>query len=500
MKALSRLIYDAGQTYGFYTAIKEKEGTLSYSDFNRSALSIASFLSYHGLVYENIGILGQRRLSAFQGVLGALYAGCAYVPINSKLPEEKVRFIIEETDIRVLIGSERDWSAMWEKIPRDRNECIILPDAKKTAEENHIRIITVSDFSNIPQLDRPVEPPPEQHVYIMYTSGSTGKPKGVPLSNTNVVCFLEDITKLYTPKAGFRASQTYDLSFDVSVTDMFFTWMNGGTLCVLSQEELLCPSEYIKREKIEFWNSVPTIAGFMNKLDTLNPNEFPSLRFSLFCGEPLKQSVANKWQLAAPNSTVENVYGPTEATVFVTRYRYSRKDHVKAFSNGIVPIGQPLPRTEMAIVDDEHNRISGGGTVGELAIKGRQVAEGYLNDKEKTKRAFVKMPWEKDGGYWYKTGDSAFYNEKGDLECLGRKDTQIKITGRRVEISEIEFHLSRVVGSDVIVSPYRDDHHIVCRDWLLTRPSICRKRRFGTLNNNASRFWRIFFSRENSSV
>ena len=140
---------------------------------------------------------------------------------------------------------------------------------------------------------------------------------------------------------------------------------------------------------------------------------------------------------AALNSTVENVYGPTEATIHLTRRVYSKDDLNRVFTNGIMPIGKPFSDHEIEIINRDGNKVSYGDT-GEIVLKGPQITQGYLNDVEKTKSAFVHFDWDSSESKWYKSGDFGFYNTDGDLECLGRKDNQIKIGGQRIEIGEIE--------------------------------------------------------------
>ena len=163
---------------------------------------------------------------------------------------------------------------------------------------------------------------------------------------------------------------------------------------------------------------------------------YPSLKYSIFCGEPLTQEIANKWKLAAPNSTVENMYGPTETSVFITRYLYKDNDITKTFNNGIVPIGKIFNNQRISVIDEDNQLVS-DSRIGELILSGSQVTKGYL-DQTETKKSFINMDWDESNDIWYKTGDLGFINNNENYEYVSRIDNQIKIGGRRVEIGEIE--------------------------------------------------------------
>ena len=461
MKMFPIIIHSAMKRYSDQTAIKIKEKVISYEDLNRSAFSIASFLHNKGIVAENVGIFGQYDLAQYIGILGTIYAGCTYVPINMKYPAVKINDIIEKANIRVLIGTAHEWkSAKDVLLNSGKIEHLVLPTGGGI-KENSINVIKRDELSGMDQLDKPVESSPERCIYIMFTSGSTGVPKGVQVTDRNLCSFLNNMSAFYNLEAEFISAQTCDLSFDFSVFQVFFPWMNGGSISVLPQEELFCPSEYIKREKVTFWSSVPTLAEFMNKLGALLPGKFPNLQYSLFCGEPLTQSLANAWQRAASNSIVENFYGPTEATVFISRYVYTKKDEEIRYRNGIVPIGRPFEGQKIALVTDD-NRIVSGSEMGEIALSGSQVSSGYLNDVEKTNKVYVRMSWDNEETLWYKTGDLAFYNDCGELEYVSRKDNQIKIGGRRIELGEIEAQLKmNGIRHELVVVPFRDINKVV---------------------------------------
>jgi non-ribosomal peptide synthetase component F len=260
---------------------------------------------------------------------------------------------------------------------------------------------------------------------------------------------------------GFRASQTYDLSFDLSVADMFFTFSNHGTLCVLSEKELLFPIDYIIRENIEYWSSVPTLIAFMHKMGVLKPNAFPSIKKSIFCGEPMPRYLADAWKIAAPNSSIENLYGPTEATIWLTRYVYEGQDDTEKFINNNLPIGSPFEDHDVKLIDSDDNIVEDCNR-GEIVYRGPQITLGYLNDKAKTDAAFTKFKWDPKQSIWYKSGDIGCFNLNGSLECLGRKDNQIKLGGRRIEIAEIELSLrSFRLLEDLVVVPLKDEDNRV---------------------------------------
>lgn len=437
---VSARVFESVRRHAALVAISCNGKEITYDILNKKSLQIASLLNSKGIQKQNIGILTQRTVSAYTGILGTLYAGCTYVPLNPKHPLFRLASIIKSARISTLIF--------------DESEAIDLQELFKLVGKELSIILPEADLEYIEPLSEPIKSKSQDLAYIMFTSGSTGIPKGVLVTNENVVSHIDNMTKMYQFTPDDRCSQTFDLSFDPSVSDIFCAWFNGATLCVLPAVEMYCASDFIQRERITFWASVPTLASFMIKLDLLQPNAFPSLKFSTFCGEPLPQSVANIWGDAAPHSTVENLYGPTEATVYVTRHVYQKHEQSRNYSNKIVPIGLPLPGQRAAIVDENFKTVP-TGKIGELCVSGSQITLGYLDDPQKTSQVFIKMPWDKEGqNRWYKTGDLAFENENGNLECLGRLDSQIKIGGQRMELGEIEAALREMVEtSDVAVIP-----------------------------------------------
>jgi amino acid adenylation domain-containing protein len=493
VSSLSQLLFDKRKTYAALEALRVRERSITYEELNARALTIAAALVARGAERETIAIVGQRKAASYLGILGTLYAGCSYTPINPKYSRTRISQTLADAKIRFGIGSREDLELVAPILASGgapRLEAVILPEGNVPASSGWLG---EEYLQRITPLETPVVVQPEDLAYVLYTSGSTGAPKGVQVMHSNVLAFLRNMAAIYNLEPGFRASQTFDLSFDPSVSDIFFTWAEGGALCVLPEEEILLPSEYIRREKISFLNLVPSIGEFMRKMGALAPGSFPDLRYTMFCGEQFPKRLADAWRLAAPGSTIENLYGPTEATIYISRHVYSPDQQERRFRNSVIPIGQPFAGHEVALVDEGGVRVP-NGKVGEIVFKGPQVTKGYLNDRGKTDSVFVTFDWDATGNRWYRTGDLGVFNEYGDLECLGRRDNQVKLAGRRIELGEIEAALSVYpVLADVVVVPIRDESQAVSGLVAFTTRAVSREEEARIRSDSTGNIERIFF-------
>jgi amino acid adenylation domain-containing protein len=287
--------------------------------------------------------------------------------------------------------------------------------------------------------------------YLMFTSGSTGTPKGVMVSNANVMACMASFGDRYDIGPDDRFSQNFELTFDLSVFDMFLCWLHGASLHVPPTSVQTAPAKTIIESELTVWFSVPAMALFMRQMRLLKPGAFPSLRWSLFCGERLPLSLAEVWADAAPRSSVENLYGPTEVTIACTVHRFERSESARLALLGSVPVGTPLPGLTAAVVDDALAAVPAGET-GELCMAGPQVSLGYWEAPEKTAERFVHMPWDGQGRLWYRTGDLATLLESGELAHLGRADDQVKVKGYRIELGEVDFALRRAAKTEAVAS------------------------------------------------
>jgi amino acid adenylation domain-containing protein len=286
--------------------------------------------------------------------------------------------------------------------------------------------------------------------YLLFTSGSTGTPKGVAVAQRNVLAFLDYMVERYEVSEKDRLSQMFDMTFDLSAFDMFVSWERGACVCCPSQKEIIKPDSYIRNNNLTMWFSVPSTAVFMKQLGLLKPGRYPQLRVSLFCGEPLPISSVQAWSEAAPNSIIENLYGPTELTIACTLYRWDGQRSAAESERGIVPIGYPYPGMNYLVVDEELREIV-PGSEGELLMNGPQMSLGYWRDSKKTSDAFLRPPSQTE--VYYRTGDRVRRpHSSGPLIHLGRIDSQIKVLGHRVELGEIEAVVRKHCGSDAVVA------------------------------------------------
>ncbi|MFK4213001.1 AMP-binding protein [Streptomyces sp. NPDC030920] len=400
-------------------------GTVGYRELRRGAEAVAERIAAaHGPV-ARVGLLAARGRVAYTGYLAALRLGAAVVPLGPDYPAARNRGICEAAGVDVVVADAAvgrggtGWAAG-------------RPVLRFTDDE--IRV-TEPDGRLAPH-----EADPERLAYLLFTSGTTGSPKGIPIRHRQVLPFLAHNIARYGVGPDCRMSHTFELTFDLSVYDLFVTWGGGATLVVPSRTELFAPVDYLTGRGLTHWFSVPSAvsvgAGF-GRLTTGRPS---ALRHSVFCGEQLTLDQARAWHAVAPESTLDNLYGPTELTIACSEFRLPEVTaRWPVTSNGTVPIGRVYEGLEYRIA----------GETGELLVRGAQRFDGYLDPGDDEGR-FT------DDGY-FRTGDRV-RAEGGQLVHLGRLDDQVKIRGYRVEPGEVEAALRRLdaVAEAVVLGVARD--------------------------------------------
>lgn len=438
------------------TALEVDGQSTTYVELADRAASLAATLVRHSQPGgpDLTAVLGQRSVWVFAGILGALFRGHGYVPLNPAFPGERTRQMLERSGCRALIvdgAGRRRLEELLEGIASPL--LVVLPEEDDVSElaDAFPRHTVIGGKGLVSAGDFEVKPVDEDAIaYLLFTSGSTGVPKGVKVAHSNVVPFVASMVERYAIDENDRFSQTFDLTFDLSVFDMFVAWERGACLCCPTQAQKMLPQKYVEQSQLTIWFSVPSTGALMKRLRMLKPDRYPKLRFSLFCGEALPVEIAEAWSAAAPNSIVENLYGPTELTIACTLYRWDPSRSPGDCEIGVVPIGEPYPGMEVLVADEDLHEVAAGET-GELLMTGPQLSPGYLDDPEKTAAAFVTPP-DRDRVF-YRTGDRVRRSDgERPMVYLGRMDNQIKIQGYRVELGEIEAALREEAAVDLAVA------------------------------------------------
>lgn len=392
---------------------------ISYGRLHERALQLAGgLLARCPRTPRRVGVLGARSEDMYAGLLAALYTSAAVVPLNPAFPPERLRYMITAASLDGLIADDKGLAVLG-------TVADVLGD------------IPVVHRPTGPALDEPLPASPQDIAYILFTSGSSGRPKGVPILHSNVVAYLRQIRARYDFTSDDVFSQTYDLTFDLAMFDLFVGWGAGGTVVSVPSHVYVSLADFVAKHGITVWFSAPTMISLVRRGRGLDPGSLPGLRWSLFCGEALLAGDAGQWQGAAPNSRLENLYGPTELTISCSVHRFDPDRSPKLAVNGIVPIGTVHPGLPYLILGAEEN--SDG--IGELCVTGEQMFPGYLDPADNARR-FV----ERAGRRYYRTGDLVRRIDGGELAYLGRADHQVKISGYRIELAEVEWGLRRLSG------------------------------------------------------
>jgi amino acid adenylation domain-containing protein len=444
---LGELVLHSAASHGNRTALWVDGCSVSYSELAALASRIAHPLLEAGLVprKSRCAILGNRSLTAFAGILGALLAGCAYVPLNPAHPASRLADLLGSADIDALVVDDSAAECAGTLLAVSRRLVVLLPLAASVpdwaARAPQHRYLCRSDLEGLqPMASASGEP--DDGAYLLYTSGSTGLPKGILVSHRNVMAYLRNVAGRYAPQPSDRFSQLFDLTFDLSVHDMFLCWGAGAALYCPPARARFAPRDFVRRHELTMWFSVPSTAAMMQGLRMLRPGDFPTLRLSLFCGEVLPKQIARAWAAAAPNSLVENLYGPTEATIAITAFRLPADPAALDRLPDVTPIGTALPEQHTVLID----AADLPAPEGELCLAGSQVTGGYWRQDDLTAQRFVRFPW--DDRIWYRTGDRARSSSEYGLLFLGRLDRQVKIAGHRIELDEVEAVLQRITGTN----------------------------------------------------
>jgi amino acid adenylation domain-containing protein len=403
-------------------ALEFGDSTVTYSALSRMADRVCAALRARGLAPETcVGVCIPRSPELIAALIGILKAGGAYLPLDLALPAERLRFMFADASARLVIGAPSQRSAVEATLPgADFVDMHALPQT-----------------GPIPAGNAPGE---RSLAYVLYTSGSTGVPKGVMVEHRSVVRLVRD-TNYVTIAPGDVFLQFAPLSFDASTFEIWAPLLNGARLAIAPARDMSLSDldDVIKRHRVSvLWLT----AGLFHAFADERPGAFRNIRQLLAGGDVLSPAHVRKALAAMHDGCVINGYGPTENTTFTCCCRITRDTPLDSH----VPIGQPINRTLVRILDSEL-RPAPEGEFGEVYIGGDGLARGYLNRPELDGERFIPDPYStEEGARLYRSGDLGRYMTSGDIEFGGRIDSQIKLRGFRIELGEIEFAAAQCPG------------------------------------------------------
>lgn len=381
-----------------------------------------------------VGVMAHDDAWTYAALYGAWFSGQGFVPVNPANPVDRNASILEQSGVKHVFCHSFD----------------LETDALKTRFKGSV------NFHLSPQClsKRPLQPPCEtgadELAYLLFTSGSTGVPKGVPVTRANLQAFIDGFWSLgYKMDETDKFLQMFDLTFDLSVMCYVVPLLVGGSVYTVPAAGVKYTQIYslLEEHQLTVALMVPSILSYLRPY--FEDIRLESLRYSLFCGEALYSDIAGEWAACAPNALVQNVYGPTEATIFCLTYDRPLGGCVVKSASGIMCIGRPMERVRAIVVDDNCRPVE-RGEKGEVCLGGEQLTPGYWQDSEKTRQAFFQLEVDGERHRYYRTGDIGFQDQDGDFFFCGRLDHQVKVQGGfRVELSEVEHHARAASGKNV---------------------------------------------------
>ena len=415
-------------------ALRFEGNSITYKEFNEKVNSLANYLMSQKKLNdldknkdeiknnEIIAIMLERSFDMLIGIYAIQKVGCAYMPIDPHFPKDRIEFMLEDSETSFVLTHNK-----WNNIIEDNSSNIEIVNLDEFKFDNYSKENLNLDVSS------------EDVAYVIYTSGSTGKPKGAQIQHHSVSNRIKWMHEKYPLNADDVILQKTPYTFDVSVWELFWWSMYGGSLQILIPEGHKDPKEIIdavEKGKVTHMHFVPSMLNaFLEYLDNNKQlvDKLKTLKYVFASGEALQSEHVKKFYtlLGDNKTTLHNLYGPTECTVDVSYYDCPTQDIPDS-----IPIGRSIDNTQLLILDKACKLLPIGAS-GELHISGVLVGKGYIKRDELTKEKFIKNEYY-DFPTIYKTGDLAKWLPDGNIEYLGRIDHQVKIRGLRVELGDIE--------------------------------------------------------------
>lgn len=390
-----------------HPAILENNRTVTFGELSDLVDTIAGTFPKN---IHSVGIVMNHRAEMIASILAVLKCGARYVPAEPTFPTGRIRYMMKEADVDFIL-TEKECEDKLNGLPLRLTDCEICgleaPGTKGI------------DFSE-----------PEQPAYVLYTSGTTGRPKGVCVTNQNVCHYIRAFDHEFHVTSEDVMLQYSVCSFDIFVEEVFASLLNGAAIAIPSEEDktdIHSLMRFVEKHRVTMISGFPYLLAEMNHLPAIPA----SLRLLISGGDVLRGVYVDR---LLKQADVYNTYGPSETTVCASYYHCNKGT---VLADGTYPIGKPVKGSSIQILDADGNTVPAGET-GEICIFGAGVSLGYIGNHEEENKAFEPSS---GGGTMYRSGDLGYLLGDGNIAFLHRKDTQIMIYGKRVEVSEVESHL-----------------------------------------------------------
>ena len=410
--------------HGQEPAIIENERTMTFQELSKLVDIIAG--SFPKTV-NCIGIVMNHRAEMIASMLAALKCGAMYIPAEPTFPTGRMHYMMNEAQVDFVL-TEKEYTDKLVGFALRLTDCEIC-----SAET------PVSERANAQD--------PEEPAYVLYTSGTTGRPKGVCVSNRNVCHYVRAFENEFHPTVGDIMLQYSVCSFDIFVEEVYTSLLNGAALAIPSAEDkenIHSLMNFVERHHITMLSGFPYLLAEMNHL----PQIPSSLRLLISGGDVLRGVYVDR---LLDQALVYNTYGPSETTVCASYYCCNAG---APLADGTYPVGHSVMGTQICILDQSGKELP-DGEIGEICIYGGGVSNGYIGDHDEENKVFERLS---DGSTMYKSGDLGYILPDGNIAFLHRKDTQIMIYGKRVEVMEVESTLYQCNGVEqAVVRAFTDD-------------------------------------------
>ncbi|GAA0740370.1 amino acid adenylation domain-containing protein [Gaetbulibacter jejuensis] len=431
-KTVVHLLEEQAEKTPHHVAVVFENNSLTYSELIQNVDHFASFLLSEGIQKGDIvGLVASRSSELIAAIFGILKVSASYLPVDPSYPQDRIEYVLRDSNVKyILFDTTFEMKGSMHT---------------KKASFNEVLSSTI----NVHQVSNDL-PKPSDLAYIIYTSGSTGNPKGVMVNHYSLTNVLFALNRLYPCLEDDSFLFKTSFCFDVSLSEIFGWLFNGGKLVILENGSEAIPAEIektIAKHKVTHINFVPSM--FNAILDSIDKNDigkYDSVKYFMIAGEAFTPELAEKFNALGLAANLENIYGPTEATIYASYYSLKNWNPKTR-----IPIGKPIDNTQLYVLDD-NLKLQTVGILGELYIGGAALARGYINCQELSAEKFISNPYSPNQ-LLYKTGDLVRWLPCGNIEYFGRIDSQVKVRGYRIDLGEIEnaFNSQDAVSESVVV-------------------------------------------------